>query len=92
MAGLYLPEPSPVVTPDRHITRAWALLLEGLIKTVNTVVSGYLTRVLPASTITLASVNLPHGTAPTAPVDGDLWTTTAGLFVRINGVTVGPLS
>lgn len=39
-----------------------------------------------------AGLNLPHGTAPAAPVDGDMWTTTAGLFVRINGSTVGPLS
>ncbi len=39
-----------------------------------------------------AGVNLPHGSAPSAPVNGDLWTTTAGLFVRINGVTVGPLT
>ncbi|MES2531974.1 MAG: hypothetical protein V4636_13130 [Pseudomonadota bacterium] len=35
---------------------------------------------------------LPHGAAPGAPVDGDMWTTTAGLFVRINGVTVGPIT
>lgn len=39
-----------------------------------------------------ASLQLPHGVAPTAPVDGDMWTTTAGLYVRINGATVGPLS
>ena len=37
-----------------------------------------------------AGFNLPAGAAPTAPVNGDLWTTTAGLFARINGVTVGP--
>ena len=30
---------------------------------------------------------VPHGAAPTAPTDGAIWTTTAGLFVRINGVT-----
>lgn len=34
-----------------------------------------------------AGFNLPHGAAPTSPVDGDMWTTTAALFVRINGVT-----
>lgn len=45
-----------------------------------------------ASTTTRASIKLPHGAAPTSPVDGDMWTTTAGLYVRINGVTVGPLS
>jgi hypothetical protein len=37
-----------------------------------------------------ASINMPHGTAPTSPVDGDCWTTTAGLFCRVNGATVGP--
>lgn len=42
---------------------------------------------LPASTATVASLRLPHGTAPTSPVDGDEWTTTAGKFVRINGTT-----
>jgi hypothetical protein len=45
-----------------------------------------------ASTTARASACFPHGTAPTAPVDGDIWTTTAGLYVRINGSTVGPLS
>jgi hypothetical protein len=45
-----------------------------------------------ASTTAKAPLNIPHGTAPTSPVNGDIWTTTAGLFVRINGVTVGPLS
>jgi len=48
--------------------------------------------VTPASTTTLAGFNLPPGSAPTSPVDGDLWTTTSGLFARINGGTVGPFS
>jgi hypothetical protein len=34
-----------------------------------------------------AGFNLPHGAAPTAPTNGDAWTTTSGFFVRINGVT-----
>lgn len=34
-----------------------------------------------------SGINVPHGAAPTAPVDGDIWTTTAGMFIRINGVT-----
>jgi hypothetical protein len=50
------------------------------------------TWVTPASATGAAGLNLPHGAAPTSPVNGDLWTTTAGLFVRINGATVGPLS
>jgi hypothetical protein len=48
--------------------------------------------ITPAATTAISSVRLPHGTAPTSPVNGDMWTTTAGLYVRINGVTVGPLS
>jgi len=50
------------------------------------------TVITPAATTAISSVRLPHGTAPTSPVNGDMWTTTAGLYVRINGVTVGPLS
>lgn len=34
-----------------------------------------------------AGLNLPHGTAPSSPVNGDLWTTTGGLFMRQNGTT-----
>jgi hypothetical protein len=45
-----------------------------------------------AGTTSQASLIIPHGAAPTSPVDGDIWTTTAGLYVRINGATVGPLS
>jgi hypothetical protein len=45
----------------------------------------------PAATTANASANVPHGTAPTSPVNGDIWSTSAGFFVRVNGVTVGPL-
>lgn len=41
----------------------------------------------PASTTAQAGARFPHGTAPTSPVNGDYWTTTAGAFTRINGVT-----
>lgn len=34
-----------------------------------------------------ASIRLPHGVTPTAPVDGDIWSTTSGLFARIGGIT-----
>lgn len=34
-----------------------------------------------------ASLTLPHGTTPTTLVNGDMWTTTSGLYVRINGST-----
>lgn len=39
-----------------------------------------------------SSINVPPGVAPSAPVNGDVWTTSAGMFVRINGGTVGPLA
>ncbi len=48
--------------------------------------------VTAATSSASAGLNLPHGAAPTAPADGDMWTTSSGLFVRISGVTVGPLS
>ena len=39
-----------------------------------------------------ATFTISQGTAPTSPANGDVWTTSAGLYVRINGSTVGPLS
>lgn len=46
---------------------------------------------LAAATTTAASLTVPHGTAPTSPVDGDIWTTTSGVYARVNGTTIGPL-
>lgn len=48
---------------------------------------------LPAGTTGVSSLNVQcSGAAPTSPVNGDVWCTSAGgLFVRVNGVTVGPL-
>ncbi len=34
-----------------------------------------------------AGFNLPHGTAPNSPVNGDVWSTTFGLFARISNAT-----
>lgn len=44
------------------------------------------------STTLAAGLSIPPGVAPTSPSDGNMWTTTAGLFVRINGSTIGPLA
>lgn len=38
-----------------------------------------------------AGLALAIGLAPTSPNDGDIWTTSSGLFVRIGGATIGPL-
>jgi hypothetical protein len=43
--------------------------------------------VLKASATGSASITLPHGTAPTSPVNGDFWTTSSAAFIRINGTT-----
>lgn len=42
---------------------------------------------LAASTTAAASLCIPHGTAPTSPVNGDTWTDSSGWYIRINGVT-----
>ena len=34
-----------------------------------------------------ASLRVPHGTAPSSPTNGDIWTTTTAQYNRINGVT-----
>lgn len=34
-----------------------------------------------------AGFRLPHGVAPSTPTNGDVWTTTTGLYAYINGVT-----
>lgn len=40
----------------------------------------------------VSGLNLTPGTAPLSPADGDIWTTTGGLYVRINGSTIGPIT
>jgi len=44
-----------------------------------------------ATAIGASGFNLPPGTAPTSPNNGDVWTTSAGIYVQINGSTIGPL-
>lgn len=45
-----------------------------------------------ASAAVGAGINLPQGVAPTTPNNGDVWTTSAGMYVQIAGVTLGPLT
>lgn len=51
--------------------------------------TGKLTTV--ASSAGTAGFALPLGTAPTSPADGDMWTTSSGLFLQVAGSTVGPI-
>lgn len=58
--------------------------------TTGGVMIGELVTAVP--TTASSGFNLPHGAAPTAPFNGDMWTTNSGLYVRINGVTIGPMA
>ena len=49
---------------------------------------GKLTTIASASAI--AGFNLPQGTAPSSPINGDMWTTSSGVYAQIAGSTVGP--
>ena len=44
-----------------------------------------------ASAASGAGFNLPPGADPTSPVNGDMWMTSAGLFIRVANSTIGPL-
>ena len=43
---------------------------------------------LSASASGGATLRVPHGTAPSSPANGDLWTTSTSVFARVNGATV----
>ncbi|MFT4261080.1 MAG: hypothetical protein ACMXX9_01455 [Candidatus Woesearchaeota archaeon] len=45
------------------------------------------TLITPASTTSASSIRIPHGSAPSSPVNGDLWTTTSAPLIRLNGTT-----
>jgi len=88
-------------TPRYVIEYAKATNVLRLLAETGTVAMGALTAttvtgtglfLTPASASGGAGLRLPHGAAPSSPTDGDIWTTTAGLYVRINGGTVGPLT
>lgn len=62
----------------------------GAVPTVSTAISRIDAKsllVTAASTVDNAGLRLLPGVAPTSPVDGDMWATTASAFIRINGVT-----
>lgn len=44
-----------------------------------------------ASSSGSAGMNCGVGSTPSSPVNGDIWCTSVGMFVQINGSTVGPL-
>ncbi len=66
------------------------LAVEGTTKvTVGTdvTIASAVALITTASASGKSGFRLPHGTAPSAPANGDLWTTTTGVFARVNGGT-----
>jgi hypothetical protein len=95
-AGLYLPHGTAPSLPFNG--DLWTTSTGGLFARINGVNYSWMTlegnqtltgiKTLPAATTAGPSLNMPHGTAPTTPTNGDLWTTSAGgMYVRINGAT-----
>lgn len=70
-------------------TAALFARINGATQTLMTLAGGTLTGILNtvASGTSRAGLNVPHGSAPTSPTNGDLWSTTAAFFARINGTT-----
>lgn len=60
----------------------------GVLAAAGATISSSTAFITPASTTSVSSLRLPHGSAPTSPVNGDVWTTTSAMFVRINGSSV----
>ena len=60
--------------------------------TLNGIISASPKVVTNAPTTSSAGFELAPGTAPTSPANGDIWTTTLGLYARINSTTVGPFA
>lgn len=66
------------------------------VSTINTSLNGKVAKAgdtmtgklnLPASAAGGAGINLGSGAAPSSPIDGDVWVTSSGYFVRFNGTT-----
>lgn len=56
------------------------------LNTAGGVMTGKLVTTAPG--VATAGFNLTPGTTPSTPINGDLWTTSGGLFIRVNGSTV----
>lgn len=70
---------------DRDGTIADAVDLAGKANINGATFSGKITTV--ASNTSGSGLNLPAGTAPSVPVDGDIWSTATGVFAQVNGTT-----
>lgn len=78
--------PPGLIIPSPTISAA---ILTGTSSIAATNMTGKLTTV--ASATSAAGFNVPQGFAPASPINGDIWSTAAGFFARVNGSTQGPL-
>jgi hypothetical protein len=64
-------------------------ILHNIIKVTRSTGAMELTKLLQlaAGVTANAPLRIPHGVAPTSPVNGDIWTTTDGVYIRLNGTT-----
>lgn len=90
--NLYTANPLVNTGYDYANTPYW--LGDGLLMQSNSQVPAYpnganwfLRQILKASTTSASSLNIPSGTAPTSPVDGDIWFDGSNLKIRISGAT-----
>lgn len=60
--------------------------LDGKVNDTGDTMTGPL--ITAASGTGAAGFRLPHGTAPTVATDGDVWSTSGGLFLRVTGTTL----
>jgi hypothetical protein len=95
---LALAQTNPNLTKGQVLTAGqWNALFAGKQDTLGYVplnlaggvMTGRLITAAPGAS--LSGFGLSCGSIPASPADGDLWCTSAGLFTRINGSTVGPL-
>lgn len=79
-AGSFIDTPLEIVRSTGQVLLADGLQVSGTITALNLIQTA-------ASASGGAGINIPQGTAPTSPNNGDVWTTSSALFVRINGST-----
>lgn len=89
--GAFVFATSPtLVTPALGVATGTSLVLSSGLATGGASLSASTSLIVPASTTGVSSIRIPHGAAPTSPVNGDFWSTTSGAFMQVNGSTVGP--
>lgn len=78
-------DPGASGTTLRSATEKWRITQPGNLTNTGAATSAYIG--LKAGTTSLAQLNLAASTAPSSPVDGDIWFDGSDLKIRVSGVT-----